>query len=271
MKKWVKVCSILAIGGIIGSGLFFTANGSADEEKAYIPDSKVRETLISFIENSEEGALVENELPTISQLEKLDSYINVHGDQIRSLEGMEHLKNVKELQAVQLTNVMDYRPIGGMTSLEWLNLYQPSSNLEGINETSLSFVKELKQLKAFQAANFNTFDLTPFNELEHLTTISISGNEYRTDIPQMISKTTRQVEIINPVRLSKQFDGAQIEVEAYDGQRQLDPSYENGVIVVPDIDIQSTTIEIRVSANNSSSTGEYVYSTMFTIPLRWKD
>lgn len=271
MKNWVKVCSVLLTVGVVGGGLLFASNGSADEERAYIPDSSIRETLIGAIENSEEGLVVENGLPTVSQLEQIDAYINIDGDQIRSLEGMENLKNVKELQAVQLTNVMDYRPLAGMTSLEWINLYQPSQNQEGINETSLSFVKDLKKLKEFHAAGCNTFDLTPFNELNNLTSISISGDEYRTDIPQIISKSEKTATIINPVKLSKQFDGVQFEVEAYDEQKQLTPSYKDGVITIPDIDLQSTAVTIRISAYKGTKAGEFTYGIKFSVPLHWKD
>ncbi|WP_086314241.1 hypothetical protein A5821_001843 [Enterococcus sp. 7F3_DIV0205] len=271
MKKWVKIFSVLTIVGMVLGGLFYTTNGNANEESAYIPDPIVRETLIKAIEASEENLVVENELPTISQLEKVNSYVNVHGEQIRSLEGMEYLKNVKELQAVQLTNVMDYRPIGGMTSLEWINLYQPSANLEGINETSLSFVKNLKNLQGFHAANFNTFDLTPFNELDNVTLISVMGDEYRTDIPQIISKSERKVNIVNPVKLSKQFEGALIEVEASDEQRELAPSYKNEIITIPDVNLESSSVTVRINANKNTSVGEYNYSISFNIPLKWQD
>lgn len=61
--------------------------------------------------------------------------------------------------------------------------------------------------------------------------------------------------IFNPVKLSKQFDGAQIEVEAYDEQNQLNLSYENEVITIPDVDLQSSFITVRVLASKYMITG----------------
>lgn len=251
-----------------------SAIAEENEESVYIPDRSIRMELINLIEN--EGGTVENQLPTVSQLENIESDLNIGGDTVRSLEGMQYLKKIKQLQAVQLIYVTDYRPLSGMTSLESINLYQASlPEGEIIKEKSLSFVEGMTNLRAFHAMTFHTFDLTPFNELDNLKTINLSGfssegYEFKTSTPLIVSATSRKASLKNPVQFSKQFEGAEIMMYPEDERGEWPGyTYENGVLSIENIDPAASQLAISISAVKEISDGMYHYHVRYYVPLTW--
>lgn len=263
MKKTIRGIVGLGCLGLLLGGLLISAQGKADEEKVYIPERDVRTAIINAIQRNEEE-IVENETPTLSQIEELDNDLYIGGNpELRSLEGLNYATNVKHLRMESMYDVSDYRPVGQMENLETFFVY-PSHSMEETNKLSdINFVKSLTKLKSFTAIGFPVLDLTPFNNLQQLEEIQIS-NYFPSNYTVSVDRNEKSVVIENPVVYSSQFSQNFVQNVSVNA----DVTIDNNNFLIENIDENSETLELTVHAT-AGSNGEYSYYLNYTIGINW--
>lgn len=263
MKKYTKGIVGLTCLGLLLGGVLLSSQGQADEEKVYIPERDVRSSIINAIQNTSEE-IVENETPTLSQIESLDNELYIGGTpELRSLEGLNYAKNVKHLRMESMYGVSDYRPIGQMENLETFFVY-PSHSMEETNKLSdINFVKNLTKLKSFTAMGFPVVDLTPFNELPNLEEVRIS-NSFPSNYTVSVDRSEKSTVIKNPVTYSSQFSQNFVqEITA-----NADVTIDGNNLVIENINELSDAIDLTVHAT-AGSNGQYSYYLNYTIEINW--
>ncbi|EOL45963.1 hypothetical protein [Enterococcus caccae] len=163
-RKWLIGVGMLSLFGL---GILVGKYGEADEKKVYIPSAGIREQVIKEISHSEENNNVENELPTSTHLAQIKEDHIIFSNQYEestSLEGLQEIKDVKGISLLMFNNIIDYRPLGGMENLQYIQLYYFPDTEDPVSKKAVdvSFVKNLKKLRIFDGGVLPVLDLTPF-------------------------------------------------------------------------------------------------------------
>ncbi|MHC5217611.1 hypothetical protein ACYSNR_13775 [Enterococcus sp. LJL128] len=209
----MKFKKILGIG-LVAVGLLGLANlSNADEKKVYIPNSYVREYLLQGAGLHPED--VENQLPTVSQLESIPDEMlllmigSEEGAVSESLEGLDYVKNVNKIHLNGGGGVIDFRPLrGAKNSVEEIDHY--SSGSDGVahnNAVDLSFLDGFTKLKKFHMV-MNVTDLSVFDSIPTIERIILDNeSEDRTVTSGVlgVSRNNRALVMANPIIYSTHF------------------------------------------------------------------
>ncbi|MCB5951618.1 hypothetical protein LI951_06030 [Enterococcus sp. BWT-B8] len=278
MKKSVKTVLLSLLGGaaILALGLILGQSTTANERKVYIPDDNLRSEIVEQVKwNPETGEEepVENELPTVSQMERLEQ---LSASNVSSLEGLQFAKNVTSLSYTASTDlyVVDFRPISGMDSLEQFFCY----SFEPGRSTPVDITPfgELKNLKTLHLGYYGSvFDFSPLSDLENLERVTAVGYG-RVEFPAVyVDRTTKTFNMRHPVTYSTQFDGTcGVEATLWEadeeagaiGEAQL--TLEDQKITISNIEEETTTIQFTFSA--SSQDGNFDAVTNCVVPIIWE-
>ncbi|MBP1046488.1 hypothetical protein I6N96_09340 [Enterococcus sp. BWM-S5] len=273
MKKSVKVSlSFLAVSTAIVASFVLGQRTTADEKKVYIPDESIRASVIGqagWNPETGEEEVIENELPTVSQMERVES-LQFGG--VRSLEGIQYAKNVRYLSySLPANDVVDFRPLAEMENLETLSIH--ASSEEGDKVLDISAFSELKNLKRLDLGYYvQVLDFSPLSELENLEKILVTGTG-GVELPTMyVSRASRELIMSHPVTYSTQLDGEQ-SVQAYG----LDSSGEYGDTVEVHLDgnrvtasnLDESIARIEFSFNVFSTDGMSGAQTNCSVPIIW--
>lgn len=260
--------SVLVVGFVVG-GISFN-QGMADEKRVFIPDEETRERIITEI-TANGGEVVENETPTVSQMESITE-LNLDGgnrielgDGTRSIEGIDYAKNVKTIRLSDMVNLKDYRPLGEMTNLESLYIFHGADSEEFLREKEIGFVENLASLKVF-SGDYPVLDLTPFNNLDHLNRLYIMTN-IRSSTKLSVSGETKSVTIANPVTYSKQFS-KNFEQEIYDANNS-DVLVSGENITISNIPEGVEELELLINASSNSEDGYNLYNLRLILDVVW--
>lgn len=258
-----KLLGIGAIALIVG-GALLSGQGQANEQKVFIPGSDVRREVLRYFEENT-GEEIVGELPTVSQMEEIVGDFSVSGSNSeRSLEGLQYLKNVDTMILEGLPELVDYRPIGEMTNLEYLQMSYSGGGDYVVGNSSLSFVENLSKLKTFVGSQNVSLDLTPLSGLKNLERISLNGT-MTSDSKLPISRSNRAVAIGNPITYSAQFeDNFNEEISVSDGD--LTVSGDN--IFVTNIPEEVDTLEFYFNTR-AGANQEFEYNVQYNVELNW--
>ncbi|MFM9330166.1 stalk domain-containing protein [Paenibacillus mesotrionivorans] len=135
------------------------ASGST---KAAIPDPALEQVLrVSIAQPT--GDL------TTEDLQKATSLYAYQGENIRSLEGLEHAVNISKL-VLDGNPIEDFTPLASLTNVEMLGLTRT-----GIQD--LSPLNGMVKLQQLLASNNGISDLTPLKDLNELTDLLLENNQ----------------------------------------------------------------------------------------------
>lgn len=280
MKKSHKLLIGVGLVSLFSLGILVGKHGDADERKIYIPSAGIREKLVMEIGDAEENNLVENELPTslqLSQIEKDHMIIQnkqndagTNYEKVFSLDGLQEVKNTKGISLLMFNNVIDYRPLGEMTNLEHIQLYLDTSNSDSaVNKpVDVSFVEKLKKLRIFDGGGLPVLDLTPFNTLDNIEKVFMSGT-VEGGAPIAVSKKNKSTIVANPVTYSKQFDHAILKVGAYDLDGNEVPVTVSGDnFFVSGINEETNALTFEIEKTDPEN--NYISHTLrYTCPISW--
>lgn len=260
--------TISAISFMVGT------NMSANEKKVYIPDEYLREDILEQAKwNPETGEeeIIEDGLPTISQMERVSDLRSFSSGRIRSLEGLQYAGNVKSLYySPYEDHVVDFRPISEMENLESFFCY--SFNDTQKTALDISPFSKMKSLKYLHLGYAKVFDFSPLSESDSLEQVSIVESTMM-EFPEMyVDRTTRKLVMSHPVTYSTQFDGRR-EVEANlvntQGEQigEADITVDGKKIMINDIDEGSVKIEFSFLAK--SQDGNFEAESSCVVPIIW--
>ncbi|MHC5215957.1 hypothetical protein ACYSNR_04775 [Enterococcus sp. LJL128] len=273
MKKlFVGSMMVIAMLAAVGSGgpVHGEENGN---DKVYIPDYSIRANVFGELGIQEPE---ESFIPSINQLGTLN-YMTVFGSgdgSFGSLHGFQYMNNVKELDGGYNDNIQDFRPISGMTSLERINM---SMNVfeDRDSAVDISFAQHLPNLKEF-VFEYNVLDLTPLNEIENLKKISVGNWGDRNIVKgsqQIVSRSTKEFMMVNPVTYSTQFEDIDLTVTAVDTSGNLldvSVSEDEKVFTISDIPENMESIKLQIEKSNYEVDSNYVqHISMYNVPLYW--
>jgi len=150
------------------------------------PDENLAKAVAIILNNNEDTSFV----VTQTQLEAINT-LNVEGREIRSLEGLEYLINLKHLDASfnQITNLY---PISNLDKLEYVNLkhniisdMEPLIgltqlfylNLEGNQIQNIGLLSEMKSLSMLDLSSNKVSDISSLRHLILLNNLVLNNNQ----------------------------------------------------------------------------------------------
>ncbi|EOH90292.1 leucine-rich repeat domain-containing protein [Enterococcus pallens] len=214
MKGFSKVALLVVV--LIGCSVLGVKLSVANEKKVYIFDDQLREVMV-WEASKETGETIEDELPTVRQLEEIQE---VSFMDVTSIEGLQYAKNTKLLT---ITNddysetkrtITDLRPIGELTQLESIMCYSFLTKEEP--EQDISYMKNLNELKSLHLSNFPVLDITPLSGLKNLEYLVVN-QAYPVSIDSIaVNSADRSCVMEQPVKYSTQFDNAVKTIECKD-------------------------------------------------------
>lgn len=273
MKGFSKVALLVVV--LIGCSVLGVKLSVANEKKVYIFNDQLRKEMVNGVSWST-GETVENELPTVKQLEKVNgvSFFNAS-----SIEGIQYAKNVTELvfagEKDEETNrsVIDLRPIGELTNLEFLQCYSyvPESELDFL-EQDISYISNLKKLRSLDLYDFPVIDITPLSELKNLERFDITHGAFPMKVDSVaVSKIDRTCILEQPVKYSTQLDGGTQTVKCVDREQRelsdLEVKVDGKKLTIEDIPDDMEQIFLLFYA---SSIDKHFYVRFFVeVPIFW--
>lgn len=252
-KKWVKTGAITL--GMVASLLVGTKLSGADEKKVYIPDDEVRSTIVRELNgysDPETGGelVIENELPTVSQMNQLET---VSLSNVRTFEGLQYAKNAKELYfAPAPEEVVDLKPIAKMESLERFFCYAFNQTTTPFDISVFGGLKNLKFLDF--GYNVSIFDFSPLSNVKTLEGLRANGGGLVEFPPVYVDKQSKSFKMKHPVTYSTQFDGGGREVESTAvadneiGLGEADVVLKGDKLTVSNISEETTKMHFRFMA-----------------------
>lgn len=273
MKGFSKVALLVAV--LIGCSVLGVKLSVANEKKVYIFDETLRELIIREI-SSKTGEMIENELPTIKQMEEV-KVVNFFDSP--SIEGIQYAKNATDLvfagEKNKETNrsVTDLRPIGELTNLEFLQCYSyvPESELDFL-EQDISYMSNLKKLKSLDLYDFPVIDITPLSELKNLERFDITHGDFPMKVDSVaVSKIDRTCILEQPVKYSTQLDGGTQTVKCVDREQRelsdLEVKVDGKKLTIEDIpdDLE----QIFLLFNASSIDKQFDVRFFVEVPIFW--
>lgn len=236
-------------------------------ESVYIPDSAMRNQIISQIENENTDLTIKGELPSIEDMLKLKNELYTNTD--RSLEGIQYASKVTKLTN-NSPNVIDYRPISSLKNLKTYDTYN-SLNWEedGKNIIDLKPFSTLTNIEKLYLGYANVIDLTPLENLTNLQSYFSTG--YDINLPTTyISKDSKKFIIEQPVKYSTQFTERSATATSNTSD-DLSVELKNDALIIDNLDLN--TAEIRLTLEGSSKTFDWdkgFKSTQdFIVPISW--
>ncbi|MBL1225032.1 hypothetical protein [Enterococcus sp. BWR-S5] len=266
LKKWLGM-GLVAVG-VLGS-LGFAAKADAEEvdERVYISNSSLRYWINDSLSNN--GENVENELPTVGQLNGLTGTFDgsVGDSSSYSLEGIQHMKNVKNFGLVLGGNIIDFRPLSDLSTVENFHFGHAHGEPWG-PVADISFVENWQNLQQFTFDKV-VFDLSPLDNADNLTYAHFSGSLGTVGAKQAISKANRELVMANPVTYSKHF-GDDVLVDSYDNL-EIEVKNSGDLFIIKDIpeNTESITILISNQTNDWEADKSYSHLATYKIPLVW--
>lgn len=250
------VCSV----GLIGSKAF------AEENRVYIPDYSIREGIIRYLEL--EGETVENQLPTITQLQNLDYDDLEIGSSSGTLEGVQYMKNVKTLYSY---NIVDFRPVAGMTNLNKYYAYSSINNEKTDTVLDISPFGKLKKLQSLILGYGNVQDLTVLDKLPNIENFNVHGTGEVVLPTVYVDKNTKKFIMEHPMKYSKHFTKETIEVYPSDSECNLSPYVEDGAVIIDNLDEKVTEIDLRFEATSENATTANGFYSIFPckVLIKW--
>ena len=170
------------------------------------PDENLAKAIANILNNNEDTSFV----VTQTQLEAI-IILNVDGREIRSLEGLEYLINLKYLEASfnQITNLY---PISNLDKLESINLrhniiseIEPLTrltqlyylNLEGNQIQNISLLSEMKSLLVLDLSSNKVSDISSLRNLTRLNTLTLNNSHIEDVEPLANLRNMRSLELNN--------------------------------------------------------------------------
>ncbi|WP_348921819.1 hypothetical protein [Enterococcus rotai] len=272
-KKWVKTGAITL--GMVASLLVGTKLSGADEKKVYIPDDEVRSTIVRELNGysdpeTGEELVIENELPTVRQMNQLE---NLSFYNVSSFEGLQHAKNAKRLYyAPEDNEVIDFRPIAKMEKLEEFFCYS-------FNQTTTPFdISAFGELKHLNSLNFgynvSIFDFSPLSNVKTLKSLHAYGGGMVEFPAVYVDQTTKSFKMKHPVKYSTQFDGGNKEIEAMEfaGNEEalgnVDVLLKEDKVIVSNISKDAAKIHLRFVMNSTDN--NFLAVTDCIVPIIWE-
>lgn len=274
MKKKEKLGLVVMAAVTLSAASFLAGSSmSADEKKVYIPNDELRAEIIEQIKwNPETGEeeIIENELPTVDLMGRLDS-INISN--ATSLEGFQYAENIRYLSYSPSENqITDFRPVAALKNLETFNSYAFGSETQ-YKPFDISAFKELSHLRNVHLGYYaSVFDFSPLTDLENLESFTAVGFG-TVEFPAVyVSRATKQLMMEHPVTYSPQFDGDRtVEGQAMNGeeylQRAPEISLSGSTVTISSIDEQTTKINLTFSGQ--STDGRFSANTDCVVPIVW--
>lgn len=262
LNKLFGLCLLLVCSvGLIGSKAF------ADESKVYIPCGDLREAVIksNWEENKE---IIENELPTISQVQNTKGEVIAGG--LGSLEGAQYAKNVSKLNCSGI-GVLDFRPIAGMTNLE--EFYSYGAAIDELPGTVLNITPfgKLKKIKSLQFGSADIQDLSVLDKLPNIETFYVT-NGWGINLPTVyVDKHAKKFIMEHPVNYSSHFTVKTVNAESTSKDVSLSPYISEGDVIIDNLDEAVTEIEFRfngTSENGNNFSGFYSDFNCL-VPVKW--
>ncbi|MBL1224877.1 hypothetical protein [Enterococcus sp. BWR-S5] len=273
MNKSLKLSlGIFSVITVAAAGFILGQQSIADEKKVYIADDNLRAEIVEQVKwNPETGEEepIESELPTVAQMERLEQF-NV--GETQSLEGLQYAKNIKDLSfSMQLSDVVDFRPIGKIDSLEYF--YGYASEEEGDEIVDISAFSELKNLKYLSLGYYiQVFDFSALSNLESLETVQVTGAGM-VELPEVyVSRASREIVMRHPVTYATQFDGERsaigMQVDAAgEPIGEVTAVLDGNKMTITAIDEATERIEFSFTA--SSENGGFGAQSNGAIPIIW--
>jgi len=150
--KLIKTICLLLVIPIVAYANFFIIKGKI------IKDSYLEKEIVRCLDK-------EDKKITIDDLKKVDE---LYIEEVRKLDGIEHLKNLKKLE-ISCEDINDLSKLGVLTNLEILQIYDIKGN-------DLSFLKNLKKLKELYISSEDEMNFEPLLYLKDLKKLKISNN-----------------------------------------------------------------------------------------------
>ena len=292
--------------GILGIGWGFNfKNTQADEPKVYIPNDGVRRDIINAL--NQKDIDVENELPTKSMLDELNSYdltnedeqnsirVTVTNDSFNSIDGVQYLKN---LESVELQiwydgeETIDFRPLKNSKNLKILSsyIYRESNEIDSITDISpLSNLEKLERIELFRAL---IIDLTPLNKslkANNLQYVNLDAGDGLLSYDTLsLPKEQTRYELKNPVKYPQVFDsipGISYEITAYytneqfssfsessQNGTQIPATLEDGVIELTKLPNDKSSfnyLNIKISAESNGNTPNSIMYLTHSVSLSY--
>ncbi|MBP1047093.1 hypothetical protein I6N96_12500 [Enterococcus sp. BWM-S5] len=254
----MKVNKILGVGLVTVGLLGLAGISSADEQKVYIPNAYVRQYLLQGAGLHPDE--VENQLPTISQLETITEHdesllLMVGHDEgavSESLEGLDYVKNVKTIMLNGGSGVTDFRPLrGAKDSVEVIDHYSPGSlDLAYDNAVDLSFLDGFTKLKNFHMV-MNVTDLSAFDSIPTMERINIDneGDDRAITSGKIgVSRSNKALVMANPIIYSTHFSNqpnAQLRIKTDTGAT-VSIVVRDDMFYITDIPVDAKTLTMTI-------------------------
>lgn len=269
MKVKKLLAMSLVAAAILGS-LGFGAKANAEEidERVYISNSTLRMWANDTLENN--GIVVENGLPTVGQLGSLtDRFDASVGDSNSySLDGIQYMTNVKRLGMVMGGNVIDFRPLAGLTSVEEFNFSHSHGEPWG-PVVDIDFVANWQNVRHFLFDRV-VLDLSPLNEVDELNYIGVMGGLGTVGNKQAVSKESQELIMANPVTYSNHFEN-NVTVSGNEYEMNIEVKNSGELFVIKDIpeNAESITIVISNQTIDWDNDRYYTHNVVYRIPVVW--
>ncbi|WP_207694580.1 hypothetical protein DOK67_0000356 [Enterococcus sp. DIV0212c] len=296
-RKFVTMLGILLIGGVFLVKSEFTMAAPPKDEYIRLADETLRNKSIGYelryMDDKEWPYTDQERQEAISLYEKYGimkeiyaPIVTAFGGELsssltRSYEGVQKMKNLK-LVDIEGGKVVDMRPLSNLTEIEILNIDQNIS-VPNLNVFSkLTKVKELwlglesrvnghSQIEDKSNGHLALVDITALNNMLNLENATIrTRGEMQ---PIVLKKGMTQYQMVSPIQLSSQFDGAKISYTSFDN------------IVIENKDVFTWTDLVSPSEQEDNYTdgteqlsfewevskGNYSFVGKAFIPIIWKD
>ncbi|EOH99570.1 hypothetical protein UAW_00722 [Enterococcus haemoperoxidus ATCC BAA-382] len=292
MKKKKLIRVALVIVGLLLGGVTTTVNAEKQTKRiyesdyAYVPSPALRNafagaTIHHLEEMGEENRandaqeLLDNYgLIKKSDMKYLDVVETEFFDEDTSLEGAQYVENAKGVY-IEFGNISDFRPLSNLTKVEELEIGVGGSIPDLSDFSKLTKVKRINiQLYANKSVmgekgsgitnNLALLDISALNNMPNLENVRI---ETRGKLqPIVLKKGMTSYQMIDPVTLSKQFEGAEIQYFA--------GSVEDGVLKWTDIENPNEEEgyegEEFLEFSWEIKKGNFSYKGDAEIPIIWK-
>ncbi|WP_086313113.1 hypothetical protein A5821_000702 [Enterococcus sp. 7F3_DIV0205] len=274
MKKFVKCCGLL---GIIGLSLIGGSQASAyrDESRdtqpyAYIPDPFLRNQLFDLIDRGNNDLFDNYGLFEKNELKKASGLLSSESSPF-SLEGIQFLSNLDNYD-MDGTHAVDSRPLSHLENVktfeDWgspsfsIDYLKSMAKLEELNITLTNLENQDNQDEKSLAP---ILDISALNTLNNLKDVRI-GSQERFYPTVVLKNGMNQYQLVDPVILSKQFDGVTVEYKSTDENF----TYDNGIMTWKNLTSDTIKLKFSWTAVKKDGNNSYSFIGEAAIPILWK-
>ncbi|WYJ98735.1 hypothetical protein DOK67_0003064 [Enterococcus sp. DIV0212c] len=279
--------------GLLLGGITTTVNAEKQTKRsmyesdyAYVPSPPLRMafagTAIHLLEemgeenraNDAQELLDNYGLIKKSDMKYLDDVSTEFFDEDTSLEGAQYVENAKRVN-IEFGYISDFRPLSNLTKIEELEIGVGGSIPDLSDFSKLTKVKKINiQLYASRNVmgekgsgltnNLALLDISALNNMPNLENVRIATRGKMQTI--VLKKGMTNYQMIDPIILSKQFEGAEIQY--------YDVSVEDGVLKWTDIENpneeEGDEGEEFLNFRWEIKKGNFSYNGYAEIPIIWK-